>query len=139
MWLNERPALCYNYRMGMTKFKTVDEYISSFPKDIQKILNIVRKAIREEIPGKPEEVISYSMPTFKLDGKYVVYFSAWKNHISLYPGTSQMEALTDLAVYRTGKGTFQFPLDKPLPLNIIRKIVKIRVKENLEDKKPHHR
>lgn len=109
-------------------YKTIDEYIQTFPKDIQEVLNSLRKIIHEEAPGVTEG-ISYKMPTFKLNGKYIVYFAAWKTHIALYPGTSSMGATKELEQYRTGKGTFQFPLDKPLPVSIIRKIVQIRKKE----------
>lgn len=102
----------------------VNKYIHSFPEEIQSKLEELRKIIKEEIPGV-EETISYKMPTFKLEGKYVVYFAAWKKHISIYPITSEMEkTIPGLSEYNTsGKGTIQFPNNKPLPLPLIRKIV----------------
>ena len=111
-------------------FKTVDEYIKAFPKDVQEVLQMLRKTISDEIEHV-EEAISYNMPTFKLNDDYVVYFAAWKKHISLYPYTSAMGAtFKETADYETsGKGTIQFPIDKPLPLPLIRKIVRFRLKE----------
>ena len=113
--------------------KSIDEYISGFPKDIQKLLKEVRATIKKAVP-EGEETISYSLPTVKLNGSYLIYFSAWKNHISLYPFSSAMEAtMKEASAYKTsGKGTIQFPIDKSLPLGLITKIVKFRIKENLE-------
>jgi uncharacterized protein YdhG (YjbR/CyaY superfamily) len=111
------------------KFLTIDEYISPFPKDIQKILEAVRKTIKESAP-EAEEAISYQMPTFKLNGN-LVHFAAFKNHIGFYPTPSGTEKFKkEISVYRSGKGSVQFPLDKPIPLSLIKKIVKHRVKEN---------
>jgi uncharacterized protein YdhG (YjbR/CyaY superfamily) len=116
--------------------KSIDEYIAGFPKDIQKILKEVKTTIKKAIP-EAEETISYNLPTFKLNGRYLIYFSAWKSHISLYPFSSAMEAsMKEASEYKTsGKGTIQFPIDKPLPLGLITKIVKFRIKENLEKEK----
>jgi uncharacterized protein YdhG (YjbR/CyaY superfamily) len=111
------------------KFLTIDEYISPFPKDIQKILEAVRKTIKESAPDA-EEAISYQMPTFKLNGN-LVHFAAFKNHIGFYPTPSGTEKFKkEISVYRSGKGSIQFPIDKPMPLSLIKKIVQYRVKEN---------
>jgi uncharacterized protein YdhG (YjbR/CyaY superfamily) len=117
--------------MAKTNFKTIDEYILSFPKDVQKVLKQIRRTIKEVIP-EVEETISYQIATFKLNGKYLVYIAGWKKHISLYPVSSEMEkSIKEMSAYKTsGKGTVQFPMDKPIPLSLIKKIVKYRVKEN---------
>ena len=121
--------------MAPKKPETTQEYIAAFPKDVQKVLQQVRATIRKVIPGA-EETISYAIPTFKMNGRYVVYFSGYKNHISLYPAPKGSDALNKLiAPYRKGKGTLQFPLDKPMPLSLITKIVKVLVKENKEKTK----
>ena len=113
------------------KFQTIDEYISTFPKDIQKILWQVRKTIKETAPDA-EEAISYQIPTFKLNGN-LVHFAAFKNHIGFYPAPSGQKAFQkELSIYKSGKGSIQFPIDKPMPLSLIKKIVKYRVKENLK-------
>ena len=113
----------------------MDEYIGTFPKNVQVILEKLRQTIRKAAPGS-EETISYQIPAFKLQGKYLVYFAAWKNHISLYPVPRGDEAFKkEVSSYQTGKGTVQFPIDKPLPLRLIQKIVKYRLKENLEREK----
>jgi len=114
--------------------KDIDEYIAGFPKDIQKMLEQIRATIKKAAPGA-EETIKYAMPTFTLNGN-LVYFAAFKNHIGFYPVPSGMEAFEkDLSVYKSGKGSVQFPLDQPMPLGLITKIVKFRVKENLEKAK----
>lgn len=116
------------------KFVTMDEYIKTFPKDIQKILEQVRQTIKEAAPDA-EEAISYQIPTFKLNGN-LVHFAAFKNHIGFYPAPSGQKAFEkDLSVYKSGKGSVQFPIDKPMPLSLIKKIVKYRVKENSTIKK----
>ena len=113
-------------------FKTIDEYIATFPKNIQSILEL-RQAIRNSAP-KAEEAISYQMPTFKLNGN-LVYFAAFKNHIGFYPTSSAIEAFKEeLSDYEVSKGTIRFPLDKPIPFDLVKKIVKYRVKENLDKK-----
>jgi uncharacterized protein YdhG (YjbR/CyaY superfamily) len=109
--------------------KTIDEYIAKFPKDIQEILQEIRETIHKAAPEAVES-ISYQMPTFKLNGS-LVYFAAWKNHIGFYPtpsGTTQFEK--ELSKYDGGKGSVQFPLNNPMPLDLISKIVKYRVGEN---------
>jgi len=122
--------------MAKTNFKTVDKYIATFPKSVKKILEEVRQTIKEVIPDA-EELISYQIPAFKLDGNYVIYFAGWKNHVSLYPVTDEIKEKfkKEIPSYKTAKGTIQFPLDKPMPLKLITKITKFRVKENLEKQK----
>jgi uncharacterized protein YdhG (YjbR/CyaY superfamily) len=112
-------------------FKTIDEYISAFPEDTRELLERIRQAIKESAPAA-EEAIGYGMPSFKLNGN-LVYFAAFKDHIGFFPTASGIEAFRkEMSAYSTSKGTVRFPLDKPLPLGLIRKIVKYRVKENLE-------
>jgi uncharacterized protein YdhG (YjbR/CyaY superfamily) len=114
-------------------FRTIDEYIATFPKNIQSILEELREAIRESAP-KAEETISYQMPAFKLNG-ILVWFAAFKNHIGFYPKTSAIEAFKEeLSDYEVSKGTVKFPLNKPIPFDLVKKIVKYRVKENLDKK-----
>jgi uncharacterized protein YdhG (YjbR/CyaY superfamily) len=111
------------------KFQTIDEYIKIFPVDIQKILESVRQAIKNAAP-EAEEAISYQIPTFKLKGN-LVHFAAFKNHIGFYPGSKAIEIFQkELTKYKSSKGAVQFPIDKPMPLSLIQKIVKHRVKEN---------
>ena len=110
--------------------KNIDDYIAGYPKDVQAILKKIRTTIRKAAP-KAEEAMSYQMPTFKLKGN-LVHFAAFKNHIGFYPAPTGIEQFKkELAIYQKGKGTLQFPLDKPMPLGLITKIVKFRVKENL--------
>jgi len=114
------------------KFESVDEYIATFPKSVQDALQQVRKAIREAAP-KAEEAISYNMPAFKLNGN-LVWFGAFKTHIGFYPRESAIEEFKEkLAGYKVSKvhGTVKFLLDKPIPLDLIKEIVKFRVEENL--------
>jgi uncharacterized protein YdhG (YjbR/CyaY superfamily) len=109
---------------------TIDEYIAGFPEDIQVILQKIRLTIREAAPDAVE-VISYQMPTFKL-GRNLVHFAAHKAHIGFYPAPSGIEEFEQkLAPYIAGKGTVRFPLDQPIPYDLIREIVVFRVKENL--------
>ncbi len=111
--------------------KNIDEYIASFPDHIQERLKRLRMIIKQAAP-QAEETISYAMPAFKLDDN-LVYFAAFKNHIGFYALPTGNEFFKkELSVYKTGKGSVQFPVDKPLPLELITKIVKFRVKENLE-------
>lgn len=116
------------------KYESIDEYIQTFPKDIQKLLEEVRQAIKEAAP-EAEETISYQMPTFKLYGS-LVHFAAFKNHISFFPTPSGIEAfIEELSEYDTSKGTIKFPNDKPIPFGLIKRITKFRAKENLEKAK----
>lgn len=111
------------------KFTTIDEYIKTFPKDVQNILEQIKKTIKETAP-EAEEAISYQIPTFKLNGN-LVHFAAFKNHIGFYPTPSGQKAFEkELSVYKNGKGSVQFPLDKPMPLRLIKSIVNYRVKES---------
>jgi uncharacterized protein YdhG (YjbR/CyaY superfamily) len=113
------------------KPESIDDYISSFPKDIAVTLKEMRKIIREAAP-QAEEVISYGMPAFKLQG-ILVYFAGYKGHIGFYPTGSGIKAFkSELDKYKTSPGTVQFPLDKPLPKSLIKRMVKFRVKEDLE-------
>ena len=112
-------------------FNSIDEYIATFPTEVQKILEELRAAIKASAPDA-EEKISYQMPTFALRGN-LVHFAAWKNHIGFYPTSSGTQAFKhELAVYEGAKGSIKFPIDKPLPLELIRRIVTFRVTENLE-------
>jgi uncharacterized protein YdhG (YjbR/CyaY superfamily) len=116
------------------QYKTVDEYISNFPKNIQNILENLRKTISKSAPNA-EEAISYQIPTFKLNGN-LVHFAAYKNHIGFYPTPSGIEAfIEELSPYEVSKGTVKFPIDEPIPFDLVRKIVEYRVKENLNKKK----
>ncbi len=117
------------------QFKTIDVYIKTFPKDVQSILEKIRQTIRKAAP-EAVETISYQIPTFKLNGKYLVYFAAFKNHIGVYPAPTGNEAFKkELSPYIRGKVTVQFPLDKPVPYDLVKKIVIFRMKENQEKKK----
>jgi uncharacterized protein YdhG (YjbR/CyaY superfamily) len=113
-----------------TRFNSIDEYISTFPVEIQFVLQELRATIKSAAPDA-EEKISYQMPTFYLRGN-LVHFAAFKNHIGFYPTPSGIEAFKqDLSIYQGAKGSVKFPIDKPLPLELIRKIVEYRVAENL--------
>jgi uncharacterized protein YdhG (YjbR/CyaY superfamily) len=113
------------------RFTGVEEYISKFPEDIQKILQQIRAVIKKAAP-KSVEVISYGMPAFKMN-KVLVYFAAGKNHIGFYPTPNPIKVFSkELEGYTTSKGAIQFPLDKKIPLPLISKITKFRVKEDLE-------
>jgi len=117
-----------------TIYSTIDEYIKTFPMEMQKKLQEIRKTIHESAP-EATEAISYQMPTFKLNGN-LVHFAAYEHHIGFYPIPPGMEAFKEvLSHYKTGKGSVQFPLDQPLPLDLIRRIVEFRVNENLAAKK----
>ncbi|MDR0516294.1 MAG: DUF1801 domain-containing protein [Fibromonadaceae bacterium] len=110
--------------------KTIDEYIKAFEPKIQKTLNEIRSYIKTIAPEATEK-ISYGMPTFYLNGN-LVHFAAFKEHYGFFPSPSGIDAFEkELAPYRTGKGTLRFPLDKPIPWNIIKKVVQFRIKENL--------
>lgn len=115
----------------MIKPANIDEYIQSFPEAAQKILEQLRAAIKKAAP-KAVEVISYSMPAFKQNG-VLVYFAAYKNHIGFYPTPSGIETFKEeLSKYKSSKGAVQFPIDKPLPLTLIIKIVKFRAAKDME-------
>ena len=117
------------------KFKTMDEYLQTVPPDVRDILEKIRQTIRKAAPGAVES-ISYQMPAFKLNGKILVYFAAWKNHIGFYALPSGNAAFEkELSAYKMAKGSIQFPLDKPIPFDLIEKMVKFRAAENLNKKK----
>ena len=121
-------------KKGKPVSKNIDEYIADFPKDVQKLLQQLRSTIKKAAP-KAEEKIAYGIPTFTLNGN-LVHFGDYKTHIGFYPTPSGLEAFEKvLAPYVTGKGTAQFPLDKPLPLDLITQIVNFRVMKNLEKSK----
>jgi len=116
--------------MERTAAKTIDEYIAGFSPDVQEILEKIRVTVRNAAPDA-QETISYGMPTFTLNG-YLVYFAAYKKHIGFYPAPIGIEEFKDeIAEYESGKGTLQFPLDKPIPYDLISKIVSFRVQEKL--------
>jgi uncharacterized protein YdhG (YjbR/CyaY superfamily) len=118
-----------------TQFKTIDEYIRTFPPDIQDILQKIRQTVQKAAPDAVE-TISYQMPAFKLNGKVLVYFAAFKNHIGFYPTPSGITSFEkELSPYEKGKGTVQFPLNKPIPYDLVEKIAIFRAKEVLEKKK----
>lgn len=111
------------------KFKTMDAYIASFPKDVQGILEKIRQTIREVAP-EAVETISYQISTFKLNGKHLVYFAAWKDHIGFYATPSGNEAFkNELSQYKVSKGSIRFSLEKPIPMGLVKKIVRFRVKD----------
>ena len=116
-----------------TKFKTVDEYISTVPKKAQSVLQKLRKTIKKAAPDA-EELISYNMPAFKQEGM-LVYYAAWKEHVGFYPASPGMSVFDkELSGYERSKGTIKFPLSEELPLDLITEIVKFRVLENKEKK-----
>jgi uncharacterized protein YdhG (YjbR/CyaY superfamily) len=114
----------------LTKFKTVDEYLSALPPNTKLILKEVRKTIKRAAP-QAEELISYNIPAFTLHGR-LVYYAAFKNHIGFYPVSSAIKAFQkELSDYKTSKGAIQFRPERPIPLGLITKIVKFRAQENL--------
>lgn len=115
--------------MNLIKPENIDSYIALFPKEIQIILNQIRGTIKESVPFA-EEKISYGMPSFRKNGKTLVYFAAFKNHIGFFALPSGNTAFKEeLKLYKTGKGSIQFPLNKPIPYGLISKIVKFRLEE----------
>lgn len=117
--------------------ENVDEYIASFPRAVQEVLERVRNAIRKAVPGA-EEAISYRIPTYRLHGRYVIYFAGWKQHYSLYPANERLVSAfrDDLAPYEfNDKGTIRFPLSQPVPVKLIAAIAKFRAREVAEREK----
>lgn len=107
--------------------KTTDEYIAEFPAEVRAVLEEVRGVIRDAAPGATE-TISYAIPTFDLAGKHLVHFAAFAHHIGFYPTPSGADEFKEeLSHYKTGKGSVQFPLDRPMPRDLIRRIVEFRV------------
>jgi uncharacterized protein YdhG (YjbR/CyaY superfamily) len=118
----------------MKNFDTIDAYIGDYPENIQAILQKIRQTIKKAAP-QAEEAIRYGLPTFRLNGN-LVHFGGFKNHIGFYPTPTGIEVFKkELAPYVTGKGTIQFTIDKPIPYELIEKIVRFRVKESLAKKK----
>lgn len=118
--------------MSTAKPNTIDEYITGFPKDIQILLEQIRETIKKAAPDA-EEAIKYAIPTFMQNGSNLVHFAAFKQHIGLYPTPAGIEEFKkELSVYPNAKGSVQFPLNKPMPLNLISRIVKFLVKKNSE-------
>ncbi len=114
-----------------TEYKTVDDYIKSFPVNIRELLNQMRKTIRKAAP-EAEEVIAYGMPAYKLNKRPLVYFAGFKNHIGFYATpTGHSEFVKELSKYKQGRGSVQFPIDEPLPLDLVARITKFRVRENM--------
>ena len=113
-----------------TGFNSIDEYIATFPEDIQMKLQKLCETIKAAAP-EAQEKISYQMPTFYLEGN-LVHFAAYKNHIGFYPTPGGIQAFEkELTVYKKSKGTIQFPLDQPIPYDLVTKVVEVRVQENL--------
>ncbi|MES2810239.1 MAG: DUF1801 domain-containing protein [Bacteroidota bacterium] len=117
--------------MKSEQAKNIDEYIAAFPENVQELLQIMRATIQEAAP-EATEAIAYAIPTFKQNGN-LVHFAGYKNHIGFYPAPMGFEAFKEeTAQYEAGKGTLQFPIDKPLPLDLVTRIVKFRIEKNLE-------
>jgi uncharacterized protein YdhG (YjbR/CyaY superfamily) len=113
------------------QFASIDDYIASFPTDVQTILQKVRETIRNAAPGA-EEIISYGIPTFTLGGKHLVYFAAWKRYISVYPLPAGDDAFErEITPYRAAKSTARFPLGKPIPYDLIARLVALHVEHRL--------
>jgi uncharacterized protein YdhG (YjbR/CyaY superfamily) len=111
------------------KFSSIDEYIETFPEDVRDILERLRQTIHAAAPGAVE-AISYQMPTFKLNGKYLIHVGGWKHHIGLYPIPPGDEAFQEaIAAYKDAKSTVRFPLDEPIPYNLVTKMVTLRLEE----------
>ena len=114
-------------------FKTIDDYIAEFPKNVRDVLEELRRVIRESAPDA-KEAMRYGIPTFRLNGN-LVHFAAFKDHIGFYPTPSAINAFNkELSRYKLAKGTVQFPIDEPVPFELVREIVSYRVKENSEMK-----
>lgn len=118
----------------MKSHKDVDSYIKSYPLKIQGLLRKMRATIKKAAP-KASEKMGYGIPTYQLEGN-LVHFGGFKTHVSFFPGGGARAQFKELSKYEGGKGTVQFPLSKPLPLGLVAKIVKFRVKENLAKQKP---
>jgi uncharacterized protein YdhG (YjbR/CyaY superfamily) len=116
--------------MAKTNFQSVDEYLATLPAEVQAVLRRVRAAIRKALPDA-EEVISYQIPAYKLDGKTALYFAGWKEHFSLYPASAALVAAfgDELAPFAVSKGTIRFPLSQPVPVKLIERIAKFRGEE----------
>jgi uncharacterized protein YdhG (YjbR/CyaY superfamily) len=117
------------------KFTSINEYVSTLPENAKKAMEEIIMTIKAKVPNA-EERISYNMPAFKVNGEYFIHFSAWKNHIGMYPIPAGNEAFQkQVELYRSAKSSLNFPLDKPMPIKLIEKFVKFRIAENLKDAK----
>ena len=117
------------------KFISINEYISTLPENAQKAMSEIIATIKAKVPNA-EEHISYNMPAFKVNGEYFIHFSAWKNHIGMYPIPAGNEAFQkQIEQYRLAKSSLNFPLDKPMPIKLIEKVIKFRIAENLKSAK----
>jgi uncharacterized protein YdhG (YjbR/CyaY superfamily) len=116
--------------MAKIRFKSVDDYIATQPRDVQAVLKRVRSIIRKALPSA-DEVISYQIPTYKLQGRTVIYFAGWSQHYALYPSSDRLVATfeNELSGYEISKGTIRFPLSEPVPARLIEGIVKFRAAE----------
>jgi uncharacterized protein YdhG (YjbR/CyaY superfamily) len=116
----------------MINYKSIEEYIKIFPKEVQAKLQQIRNLVKKLAPTAVQ-TISYGMPTFKLNGKNLVHFAGYKNHIGFYPTPSALVTFEkELSVYKTSKGTAQFELDKELPIKLIEEMIKYRIEENIK-------
>lgn len=112
------------------KATNIDEYIKAFPKETQDRLKEIRAVVKKTFP-KAEETISYAIPAFKLEGRFLIYFAGFKKHVGMYPVPTTREFEKDFAPYKTsGRGSIQFPLDRPVPAGLIKKIIQFRKKDN---------
>ena len=117
------------------KFTSINEYVSTLPENAQKAMSEIIATIKAKVPNA-EEHISYNMPAFKVNGEYFIHFSAWKNHIGMYPIPAGNEAFQkQIDPYRSAKSSLNFPLDRPMPIKLIEKVIKFRIAENLQDAK----
>ena len=126
--------------MAKTDFKSVDDYIAARPENIRQILLRVRAVIREALP-EAEEVISYQIPAYRVNGRVAIYFAGWKEHFSVYPATGKVPDVfaKELAGYEMSKGTIRFPYDQPLPKDLIAGIAKLKAEEAMEGPKARRR
>lgn len=114
----------------MKKLKTVNEYFASLPKNVRTPLEKIRRLVKQEVP-EAQELLSYQMPAFKVHGRILIYYSAWKEHIGLYPPVPKIFK-KEVARYAGPKGNLKFSLDKPIPLALVKRIIRYKTKENLE-------
>lgn len=126
--VDDRPKQGDEVLAQKKKFKTIDEYIKAFPEDVQRILEKIRQTIRKAAP-EAEETISYQIPTFKLNGKGLIAFAGYKKHVGMYAVPADDEVLKELNPYKSGKASVRFPIDKPIPYDLVKKIVAFRIKE----------
>lgn len=117
--------------MTATKFDTVKEYLDSFPPEVRSVLHDIQDRIRAAIPHA-DEIISYDIPAFRVEGHPVVYFAAWKDHVSVYPVPDlDEETESQIAPYRSGKGTLRFPLGEPVPLDLVEKVAALLAEQSV--------